>query len=147
MSEQQLQFKIVTTFHNRFPEHRGMLLEINNSTNKGAYRKGMGLVKGASDLLFISPEGYVFTFELKENGSRHEVKHLQRQLDWARKINGKVNGAAFFIFGEDQFFRIMDLILQDLKIRYCCEAGNSLRAIGIFIEEAATKTVKIQYTD
>jgi hypothetical protein len=122
-----------------------MLLEINNSTNKGAYRKGMGLVKGASDLLFISPEGHVYAFELKENKSRHDVKHLRRQFEWSMKVNSRPNGAAFFIFSEEQFFRVMEYILQRNEVRSNLEAGHSMSYIRCLIEDATTKTVQINY--
>ena len=151
MSEQQLQFKIVTRFHNTYPEHRGMLLEINNSTNKGAYRKGMGLVKGASDLLFIGPSGVVYAFELKESGSRHSVDHLKCQLNWSIKVSNRDKAQSFFIFNEEQFFEIMVLILSlsTDPLRPCAalraKSYVALSYINSLTTNAKTKTVKINY--
>ena len=146
MSEQQLQFKIVTRFHNEYKMHRGMLIEINNSTNKGAYRKGMGLVKGASDLLFIGPDGTAYTFELKENGSRHSVDHLKCQLDWARKILNRSKSFSFFIFDVEDFFNIIYTIViaRDVDALYNIST-DSLNYIYDLTEKATTKTVKIDY--
>jgi hypothetical protein len=146
MTEQQLQFKIVTNFHNLYPEQRGMLIEINNSTNKGAFRKGMGLVKGAADLIFISPSGVVFTFELKAPGARHNVKHLREQLEWAKKINSKALSKAFFIFDLKQFFTIIIAILKHNKFIYSLESDLTLGYIEDLIKDKKdSQAVKIDY--
>lgn len=148
MSEQQLQFNIVKNFRNKYPEHRGMLFEINNSTNKGAHRKGLGQVKGASDLFFLNEFGKHFAIELKEPESRHDVSHLIDQCNWLTKV-GDRGGLGFFIFTHEDFENIIEMAimedppydLESISIR----SIDMVLSIALFAQKNGKKTVKLPY--
>lgn len=146
MHEDRLQYDCVTWFNNTYKDKRGMLLEINNKTNKGAYRKGLGLVKGASDLMLIEPRNLSVLFiELKVNGSRHDVKHLKNQCDWLHKMNGGFFGT--FVFSEEQFKALIQgfYLRISQKTGFYSQISKPLSYVKTVTENAKTKTVKLDY--
>jgi hypothetical protein len=110
MTEDRLQYECVKWFYNTFPNHRGMLFEINNKTVRGAYRKGLGLVRGASDLMFLHPKGFVVPIELKVESSRHELAHLIRQYNWLEQTRLR-GGVPFICTKLEDFIEIIDLCI------------------------------------
>lgn len=109
MSEDQLQQQCVVYFNNTYKEYRGRLFRTENKTNRNA--KGLGLVRGVSDLQFVNDEGRIIPLECKVNGSRHEVLHLAEQLYWSEKIK-ELSGLAFFFFSFNQFKEIVDKLID-----------------------------------
>src|SRR6056297_498023 len=90
MTEQQLQHEIVMWFSQQYPQHRGLLFEINNDTQamkQAMKRRAMGMIAGASDLGLINPNnGQFIGIELKAPGSRHKLKHIKQQVEWGQKL-------------------------------------------------------------
>lgn len=102
MTEDKLQFECVTWFHNTHNAERGYLFEINNKTNKGSHRKGLGLVKGASDLFYIMPDSLPLAIELKTHGKSWRIQHIQDQVHFIRKMQNR-DGNGAFVFTKEQF--------------------------------------------
>lgn len=148
MSEVRLQYEIVTWFNNKVPQERGTLFAIMNETNKGATKRGLGLLPGASDLGYIAPSGEFIGFELKVIDSRHPVEHLKRQLEFAERIT-KRGGLGFFVFSLDHFKHIMaNIVTSGVTIFACDIAEQSRNFIARSIEKAeikGTKTVKLEW--
>ena len=142
MSEKNLQFDIVMHFHNTYRDQRGMLFEVNNSTDKGASRKGQGLVKGVSDLVYCAPNGRMIGLELKEDSSRHNVKHLREQLNWAVKLHNQ-GGASFFVFTLEEFKSLMIRFsgsIDNYYIGWICR--RNLEHMETIISKAEIKGLK-----
>lgn len=137
MTEDQLQQQIVTYFHNTYPEHRGMLFEVNNKTDKGAHRRALGLVPGASDLLYIDTKGIAHAMELKAPGTRHDVKHLEKQLNWGQRVALR-GGSTSFIFSLEQFKQEFENIKHNHLHKSWCYVDR-------MVNEAKTKTVKLEW--
>lgn len=147
-SEAQLQYECVKWFNNNYKEFRGCLVEINNSTNKGAYRKSMGQVKGASDLvLFNKTNGLVLFIELKLNGSVHKVAHLNTQLDWLDVMNKKFE--TIFCFGIEMFQEAVSIFLNGGDffglVDFSSETKNFVRRKIKNAESRGVKSVKLDY--
>ena len=148
MTETKLQFDIVMWFNNNYKTDRGSLFAIQNETNKGAYKKGLGLVPGASDLGHILETGVFCAFELKAPNARHVVKHLKRQSGWLQLVN-KRGGVGFFIFSVKHFQHAIDNCKLDNERTHLI-SKNSLDFIANCIEiaeEKGTKTVKLDWKD
>ena len=128
MSESRIQFEIVMCFRNEYPEYRGCLMEINNSTNKGASRLSAGMVPGASDLVLCSPDGLFGGFEIKEPNSRHNISHLLRQISWGEQII-KNGGLYFFVFSKLQFIKIFEILRRRPPRMYAMLRAESLSTI------------------
>lgn len=72
-TESRLQQECFMWHWNTFPEERGRLwIQYNNPKNgaHGAVLKGMGLVKGVSDLAYLRSDGRMVFIELKLPGQR-----------------------------------------------------------------------------
>lgn len=149
MSENKLKFDIVKWFHNSHKKHRGSLFAIRNETNKGAYEKGLGLVKGASDLGHILENGVFCGFEIKLPNTRHDVEHLKDQLEWLKLVN-KRGGIGFFIFSLKQFQHAMFGLTEGTQDNAYIISRNSLNFVSKCIEKAeekGTKTAKLPWKD
>ncbi len=125
MTEQQLQHKLIMWFSQQYPQHRGLLFEINNDTEalkQAMKRRAMGMIAGASDLGFIDPNnGHFIGIELKAPESRHKLQHIKQQIEWGQKI---IDAGGMYIMCSD-LEDISDLILSIMK-------GNNRRAREIF---------------
>jgi len=141
MTEDQLQRKCVLWFHTTYPLHRGMLFEINNKTDKGANRRTLGLVPGASDLMLISPLGVPSALEVKVNGTRHNVAHLKKQVEWG-KLVAENHGYSSFIFTLEQFQAEVKEIMWGGKVNFVSDAAKYVERA---ISEAKTKTIKLEF--
>ena len=141
MREERLQYEIVTWFHNSVPEERGTLFAIMNETNRGATKKGLGLLPGASDLGYIAVDGSFVGFELKVPGSRHDVAHLKRQLSFAEKAIER-GSLAFFVFSLDHFKHIAASLTSGPIVLSWGLSRQSLDFIRGKIVEGETKGIK-----
>ena len=148
MTEDQLQFKIVTWFHNNIPTERGYLYRTENKTNRGAKDKGLGLIKGVSDLHYHTPCGRLLLIELKAPKMRHSVEHLEQQLKFIAQ-HEKRGAVGFFVFSLDQFQHIIANTVPDgLNILGFEMAKKSIRYVEDMVKMATilrNKTVKLDY--
>ena len=148
MTEDQLQFQIVTWFHNNIPSERGYLYRTENKTNKGARDKGLGLIKGVSDLHYHAPCGRLLLIELKAPKMRHSVAHLEEQLKFIAQ-HEKRGAVGFFVFSLDQFQHIIANTVPDGLNIGCFEmAKKSIRYIEDVVKQAkieGRKTVELNY--
>jgi len=86
-AEHRLQAQCTQWFWNTYPEHRRMLLCIdNNSSNRveGNMKKALGVVRGASDLILIGEFCVVF-IELKVGDN----KQSEYQKDFQEKVKAR----------------------------------------------------------
>lgn len=86
--EKILQAKMVMAFSHRYPERRGLLFAVNNEANSNRQAmvfKALGVVKGASDLIYCS-DGKLIAIEVKAPGEKHSRNHIINQLDWGTRI-------------------------------------------------------------
>lgn len=148
MTEDQLQFKIVTWFHNNVPEERGYLYRTENKTNKGAKDKGLGLIRGVSDLHYTAPCNTRLLIELKAPKKRHTVVHLEEQLNFIYK-HQKRGAVGCFVFSLDQFQHLMANTLPNgLNLLGLKMAARSVKYIERVVEVAKlmkNKTVELDY--
>ena len=87
MTEGQMQSQCFIWFWNTYPEHRRMLLHVdNNSFNsiEGNRKKAMGVVRGVSDFILILPSMVMF-IELKLPTG----KQSEEQVDFQNKVVSK----------------------------------------------------------
>jgi hypothetical protein len=85
MTEHQLQQAIFTWHWNNLPNERGLLFMVQNTVTgkrQGAILKGMGLIAGVSDMIYLRPDGQPIFVELKTEEGRQSAA----QIEWARKI-------------------------------------------------------------
>jgi len=119
MSEKNLQNKIVMWFSQTYPQYRGMLFLVNNTTmseRHGQSQRALGLVKGASDLIFMSPFGRVAGIEVKAAGSTHSKDHIDQQIEWGKSLI-ESNGFYIMSCSEIQLRQFINsLIYKDYKI-------------------------------
>ena len=88
-TEARLQAKMVIEFSQKRPEEKGCLIGYFAETEnkiEGATKLSLGLVKGASDLLYVTKTSRLIGIEVKAPGSRHSVRHLQEQARWLMKV-------------------------------------------------------------
>jgi hypothetical protein len=104
MSEKQLQAKIVIAFSQAFPERRGRLFATFQETDKGSYLTSLGLVRGVSDLLYVTAYGELVGIELKEPGSKHKSDHVREQAEWLMKVPAK----GYFCTSLEMFWKIIE---------------------------------------
>lgn len=86
MTETKLQSLIVIKFSQKYPEKSGQLFHVSNErSNKtqAFLARGIGIIPGVADLIFISKKFNVAT-ELKIEGSRHKVATVRNQIEWGR---------------------------------------------------------------
>jgi hypothetical protein len=89
--ENIIQHEIVKWFSQQYPQHRGLLFEINNDSPGGVKqimkRQAMGMIPGLSDLMFLVPgRGEYAGIEIKGYQSRHSLEHIVTQWEWGKKI-------------------------------------------------------------
>jgi hypothetical protein len=85
MTEHQLQQAIFTWHWNSLPQERGLLFMVQNTVTdkrQGAILKGMGLIAGVSDMVYLQPGGVPVFVELK-TAEGHQSKE---QKAWQAKI-------------------------------------------------------------
>ena len=85
--EGKIQASIVKWFGETFPERRGALIAYfanPESKVQGGVMLSMGLMKDVSDLLYFArgEHRYVVGFEIKSEGTYHDVNHLRGQANW-----------------------------------------------------------------
>lgn len=94
MTEHQLQQAIFVWHWNNRPQERGLLFMVQNTATdkrKGALLKGMGLVPGVSDLIYLRPNSSPIFIELKTPTG----KQSPEQIKWQRTI--EANGYEYKI--------------------------------------------------
>ncbi len=82
MTESQLQAKIFQWHWNKFPAERGLLFHVNGKAKnaiEGNKFKGLGVVSGVSDLVYLRPDGKVLFIELKTSEGRQSPAQLKWQ--------------------------------------------------------------------
>ena len=85
--EGKIQASIVKWFGETYPERRGALIGYfanPESKLQGGVMLSMGLMKDVSDLLYFArgEHRYVVGFEIKSEGTYHDVDHLRGQANW-----------------------------------------------------------------
>lgn len=88
MNEKQLQAKMVMAFSQKYPEKKGQLFSVRNTTlslRDGQTQKAMGMVAGVSDLIFHEDGGMV-GIEIKVKGEKHKRGHVMKQYVWGETI-------------------------------------------------------------
>jgi hypothetical protein len=101
MSEDRFQQNCYLWFHNKYPEHRGLLFHCPNGGNRnareGAKFKAMGVWSGVADLLFIW-NGILYCIELKTpTGTQRK-----EQREWATIVGNQ--GLEYYIVREQEVF-------------------------------------------
>lgn len=87
--EARLQSQMVIQFSQRHPEQRGRLIgyfATSESVIQTSQKLSLGLVKGASDLFYITELGEMAGIEVKSPGSSHNRLHLISQAEWLLKV-------------------------------------------------------------
>ena len=105
-SESQLQSDCVIRFSQDRPDLRGHLIgyfATAESKSKGAMKNSLGLVRGVSDLLYVS-DGKLIGIELKLPDSSHNRLHLIEQAQWLIKVPDK----GYFCDNLDMFWDIIN---------------------------------------
>lgn len=83
--EKRLQHDIVMDFSSKMPKDRGRLFATFSETKsavQGSQMLSLGLIRGTSDLIYIDDDRHIIGIEIKEKGSRHNVKHVLEQANW-----------------------------------------------------------------
>ncbi len=90
MTESQLQQKIVLAFGQKHPEDYGHLFMANNTGFTDAqrgYNHAIGQISGVADLQYCRPgTNELFAVEVKAPGTKHDKKHIKKQLYWIMKV-------------------------------------------------------------
>ena len=95
MTEDQLSCQIVKAVRNKHPETRGRFFHISNERNNKtqAYvAKAIGIFPGVADFIYLyeftGGHGFIgFTaLEVKVPNSRHEVSHIEQQVEWGELV-------------------------------------------------------------
>lgn len=124
--ENIIQHKVVKWFSQQYPEHRGLLFEVNNDAKNMKqimYRQAMGMVPGVSDLIFLIPNRAEYAgIEIKGYQTRHDFEHIVTQWEWGKKIrdNGGYwlmtsNLDNIMLFIEGLMAREVDFIMGMIK--------------------------------
>lgn len=85
MKEHQLQQAIFVWHWNNRPQERGLLFMVQNTATdkrKGALLKGIGLVPGVSDLIYLRPNSSPLFIELKTETGKQSAE----QIKWQQTI-------------------------------------------------------------
>jgi hypothetical protein len=118
MTEHQLQQAIFTWHWNNRPNERGLLFMVQNtvkSKREGAILKGMGLIAGVSDMIYLRPNGQPIFVELKTA----EGRQSPAQIEWAHRI------------GEAGYTYVVIRSLEEFKA--LCEEEKKIRE-GIYTQ-------------
>ena len=108
-AEEVLQQKCFTWFHNQHPSLRGtMWLVHNNPKNgrEGAILKGMGLVKGVSDISWLHG-GIYYGIEFKTETGRQSPEQKQ----WDRAVTEQ-GGVYVIIRSFEEFCTFVQSVIQ-----------------------------------
>lgn len=133
MKEVKLQSDIVIAFSQKWPKKRGQLVHLSNERNHyvQAFRaKAIGIVPGAADLIFFSKKFNVAT-ELKLPGSRHQVAHIKKQLDWAKVWEAEGNT-----------WRLCMTVKEAMSCYKGKFKGMTIKQVERKINNVTTKTIK-----
>lgn len=119
MNESQHQHSFIMWFGQQYPEHRGLLFEVNNnvySLHHASKRRSMGMVAGVSDLILVLPNsGKTVGIELKAPGSIHNKDHIRQQVEWGKKVVD--NGGFYYITSDlDHLKNVIERTLKGEKI-------------------------------
>ncbi len=103
-SEDRLQQECYIWFHNTYPKLRGLLFHVPNGGNRsgreGNKFKGMGVVSGVADLLFIY-KGNLYAIELKKIDGTQSPK----QKVWEALV--KEHGVKYYIVRTFEDFKVL----------------------------------------
>ena len=144
-AEDRLQYEIVTAFGQKYPQFRNHLIEINNNTTSaanGVKRKAMGMVAGASDLLFISPFSTTCIFiELKAENTKHKTSHIERQLTFGADM---VKSGHLFVMttSRELVIDIIDFLINkkyELALQHMF--GNEIWLKNYILPQLTKKTI------
>lgn len=105
--EAKLQAKMVIEFSQKCPEYKGRLIGYFAETEnkiEGATKLSLGLVKGASDLFYVRPDGRFTGIEVKAPHSRHNVQHLLEQCEWLESVPAEGR----FVDSVDMFWGVIN---------------------------------------
>lgn len=119
-TELRMQYECYTWFHNSYPYERGYLYRIKNELDNYPAKKSesdrvrqlsenksTGVIKGVSDLCYLSAYGPVF-IELKIPGGVQS----KEQKEWAEKVTRR--GFRYFVVWSLQEFKdLMDTLVLD----------------------------------
>jgi len=102
ITESRLQMDCFTWHWNTYPQHRGLLFEINNNSEnarEGMRHKSLGRVKGVADMCLLCPGGVTVFLEFKtETGTQSPA-----QKEWQRMVAEAGHG--YCIIRNEQEFR------------------------------------------
>lgn len=129
-TEAKLQAKMVIDFSQKCPDQKGRLIGYFAETEnkiEGATKLSLGLVKGASDLFYIRPDGRMTGIEVKAPNSRHNVQHLLEQCEWLIKV--PVVG--WFVDSVKMFWDVI----------YGCDPGISPYRVKEYLHSLTTQSV------
>lgn len=118
-SENKTQHTFIMWFGQKYPEHRGLLFEVNNnvySLHHASKRRSMGMVAGVADLILVLPNsGKIAGIELKAPGSTHNKDHIRQQVEWGKKVVD--NGGFYYITSNiDSLCGVVERLLKGEKI-------------------------------
>lgn len=105
--EARLQSQMVIQFSQRHPEQRGRLIgyfATSESIIQTSQKLSLGLVKGASDLFYITEAGEMVGIEVKSPGSSHNRQHLVSQAEWLLKVPRR----GYFCDSVEMFWNIIE---------------------------------------
>lgn len=138
MTEEKLSSDIVRKISELQPEKRGQLLHIPNERNNQSQvwkAKSIGIVSGVADFLFFDFGMPLKAMEIKVPGSRHEVDHIKRQLEWGKKL--EANGGIWRM--------ILDVNGAVNYIHHNINSGLTIIDVESMLEGVKTKTIKIDF--
>lgn len=145
--ESKLQHDLIMWFGQKYPQYRNLLIEINNDTYSmyhAVKRKSMGMVPGASDLIFIIPTStfpQIAGLELKARGSVHKSEKILRQLEWGKSIKD-IGGYYIISPSLIQFKLFIDTSLNHLNSLPALQELNDIYQYRIYKQIESKKTVK-----
>ena len=141
MTESQLQHQLIMWFSQSYPQFNGLLFEVNNDTynvNHAQHRRAMGMVRGVSDLLLVSPHtGVITAIELKAPGSKHKTEHIKRQLEWGETV---INAGGNYIMSSDLYTlqTVIKMIVEENRHISINKIFNHLKEI---VDNTDKKTI------
>ena len=143
MKEDRMQFECVDWFRSDYPEHARALILRHNEIKNASHYLALGMVYGASDLDYTTPNGNAVFLELKVEGATHPRIKLERQLRFLDMMADR-NCLAFFVFSLDHFKRIMTELhcKSSYHIDLAVEASKSRNFIRELLKKK-NKQIKI----
>jgi len=118
---------MVVAFSQKHPELRGRLFATFSETVnalQGANRLALGLIRGTSDLIFITPDRHIVGIEVKAPKTRHSASHVIEQCDWLD--NNCYKG--YFCVSVEMFWDIINggVGLETSEVRKMCGGKKSV---------------------